>query len=284
MVTLRSEKQNAEECINVLRFAQRAKSVQATVVKVSEKRNAVGNKKMQEELEAANSALADYQSKLSSAEQYKASLMAEVQTLLKEMKTLQKESEASKAKLAQMQASGESRKTNSQYVEALEQRVHDLEEENRILKQRDIMHRVGYLQSGAEAEGGGPKLSGDFKPGGMETFVPRGTRISQVDYFSVSTASMTPKQRAQSKWTALRAAVLGPKRAKQLKQVHPAGPTVKRNRALNYKPKVRKYSKKDAAAIKIQKVWRGKMDRDELAMGYGYDEFDDYYDDYYEDY
>ena len=42
VVTVRSEKPNVEECINTLRFAQRAKSVQATVVKVEDMRKPQG--------------------------------------------------------------------------------------------------------------------------------------------------------------------------------------------------------------------------------------------------
>mmetsp|Transcript_42421 Transcript_42421/g.111675 ORF Transcript_42421/g.111675 Transcript_42421/m.111675 type:complete len:438 (+) Transcript_42421:1-1314(+) len=274
VVTLRSEKQNAEECINVLRFAQRAKSVQATVIKVSEKRAAGGNKQMAAELDAANTALAEYQMKLSSAEKYKANLMAEVQTLLGEMKALQKESEASKAKLAQMHAAGESRKTNGQYVEALEKRIADLEEENRIFRQRDIMHRIGDLQAGADGETDAPKLTGDFKPSAMGTFDPRGTHYMNYET-SLTRDNIGADGVARSMWTAIRMAVLGRKAAKQ---VHPSRPARKGNRALNYRPKVRKYAKKDAAAIKIQKVWRGKMVRDDLAYGYGY-AYDDYGDD-----
>lgn len=276
VVTLRSEKQNAEECINVLRFAQRAKSVQATVVKVSEKREAGGNKKMAAELEAANAALAEYQSQLGQAEKYKANLMAEVQTLLSEMKALQKEGEDSKKKLAQMQAaSGDSRKTDARYVETLEKRVADLEEENRLLRQRDIMHRIGGLQAGADSDD--IKLEGDFTPAAiaaMSTF--QAPQVGYMNLQGINTNILTADGHARSRWTALRAAFLGRKAAHT--KVVPG--KKKRNRALGYTPKKRKYSKKDAAAIKIQKVWRGKMVRDELILGYGYDEYG-YDDDYY---
>jgi len=264
VVTLRSEKQNAEECMNVLKFAQKAKAVQATVVKVSETRNKPGDKKMAEELEAANAAVAQYHSKLAQAEKYSAGLMAEVQALLKDMKDLQKESDASRAKLQQMQVAGGS-KTDAQYVATLERRVAVLEEENRVLRQRDIFHRIGGLQAGADGEADAPKLAGDFKPGAMTTFdALTAARIARINYHGINTTILSSKGHAHARWLGIDFAVLGRRRA-SLKKIYPA----KRNRALNYKPKKRKYSKKDAAAITIQRIWRGWLARYDINSGYG---------------
>lgn len=90
VVTIRSEKQNVEEGINTLRFAQRAKSVQATVVKVEDQaaaknKGGAANKKLAEELAMAQGALAKYQEQLSSAETYKQEMYMQVQTLMSEM-------------------------------------------------------------------------------------------------------------------------------------------------------------------------------------------------------
>jgi len=149
VVSLRSEKKNTEEAIGTLRFAQRAKSVEATVVKNEDvrkpKESGVANKKLADELSSAKESLAEFESKLATAESYKASLMAEVHTLLGEMHSLQHDSEEA----AKRQAPPRTAQAYPGYVQALERRITRLEEENRLLRQRDIMHRLMDLDASA---------------------------------------------------------------------------------------------------------------------------------------
>ena len=70
-MTLRSEQRNTEEAIGTLRFAQRAKSVQATVLKNEDvvKPGAAGGaktKKLAAELDLAKGMLADFEDKVRS--------------------------------------------------------------------------------------------------------------------------------------------------------------------------------------------------------------------------
>ena len=173
VVTVRSEKPNVEECINTLRFAQRAKSVQATVVKVEDMRKPAGgaaNKRLAEELEMARGALADFQEKLSASETYKQEMYMQVQTLMSEMADLQKEAAVAKRNKRNSMAGGGGGGGGFEahgggvhgaaYVANLERRVAELEEENRVLRQRDVMHRMLALEGEGEGAAGGGASGG----------------------------------------------------------------------------------------------------------------------------
>jgi len=154
IVTVRCEKQNLDEAINTLRFAQRAKNV--TVNLVSNAQAASDSKpkaaKLAEELDLAKSALGDFEEKLASSEQHKEQLLAEVNNLMAEMQLLQREQANAKERHdAKARASvaagggGGGGEDLAKHVRQLEARVEQLEEENRMLRQREIMRKMFIL-------------------------------------------------------------------------------------------------------------------------------------------
>ena len=152
IVTVRCEKQNIDEAINTLRFAQRAKNV--TVNLVSNAQAASDSKpkaaKLAEELDAAKSALGEFEEKLASSEQHKEQLLAEVNNLMAEMQLLQREQASAKERhdaraRASVASGGGGGEDLSKQVRMLEARVEQLEEENRMLRQREIMRKMFIL-------------------------------------------------------------------------------------------------------------------------------------------
>ena len=179
VVTLRGEKENVDEAINTLRFAQRAKDVKVAVIDVKAARAAAQpkNAKMAAELAEAKAALSTYESQLASADHAKASALAEVQNMLDEMQQLQdlqamieRENKqlqrAAAAKAAtktsgvkragsqkQIAAAAEARNTElEEQVKRLEARVSQLEQENLLLRQRDVMGKMLNLGRKTAAE------------------------------------------------------------------------------------------------------------------------------------
>ena len=202
IVTLRCEAKNTDESIHSLRFAQRAKAVEATVVKnedlraLTTQRAGAVNRKLEAELGYARQSLAEFETRLASAETYKATLMAQVQTLLAEMQSLQRDAETARREQAaqavreakeakEAQAAKEAaleakealeakqpaqaasaarggaqhneerpksavRPKSAGYVRSLERRLVELEEENRLLRQRDIMRRLVSLEGSSD--------------------------------------------------------------------------------------------------------------------------------------
>lgn len=205
VVTLRTEPQNVEESIGAtagtsrlewlgevhlparrgelrtagafslagtMKFAQRAKSVQATVVKNDVSASPVeANQKLEQELAAAKAHLAKMQARLDSAAATEQQQQVEVETLLSEVSRLQQDGEraagavprgrkmsihADPAALAlaaspyvrQLESGARVRVVTAfliWQVRQLEERVAALEQENRLLRQRDIMQDGGRL-------------------------------------------------------------------------------------------------------------------------------------------
>jgi hypothetical protein len=293
VVTCRSEKQNIEEAIVTLRFAQRAKSVEAKVVKNEDLKKPGGNKKLEAELDSAKQSLASFESKLAESDVQKVKLMAEVQTLLAEMQTLQRDADASKRQRITSDAG-----KGPQYIAQLEARVEALEEENRLLRQRDIMHRLVKLDEGEEGAAAGsgaaesPGLKLQFSAANLETFQPFTLDKQQVNtgfatqlQRSMTDREMIQKQiqverarsRAQatsSKWNPLsvafrfmklRSPKVTPSDARYSAQPPPPKPLQPGLTGL------RANTAAARAATHIQAVWRGRMTRDELyweMMGY----------------
>ena len=307
VVTLRSEMKNTEEAIGTLRFAQRAKSVEATVIKNEDarkpKESGVANKKLAEELALAKDSLADFESKLATAETYKANLMAEVHTLLGEMHTLQRESEEAKRNpKVSATAASSTGAAYTGYVQALEKRIVRLEEENRILRQRDIMHRLIELedtsgdggggaapkQSSAAASGAKPELRLSFTKKNLATFDPIAPSAGFETTVQKADGSVAHKGQARNtqtnaskRWSIGRSAAFlvgSYLSSKQTKagRVHPVSDSERSSKSS-------RTSKRDlfasmdadiatiAAAKRIQQMWRDKMARDEEyweMMGY----------------
>jgi len=257
VVTVRCEKENLEEAINTLRFAQRAAAITVQVMSNADARTNARPKaaRLAEELEAARSAMSDFETALAAVEGDKAQLHAEVQALMDEMRLLQRENDrkdqALKDRMAQAElerqgsAKAKEKKADDPLgrtpmeavadfepedpkeiafiggdtvfvftkkpapegwwygecrgkiglvpqsflvetdepqteLEWLRQRVIELEDENRLLKQRDVMHRVYDLAQknqgafGAEADDDGPKLllAGGFNMETLASFAP----------------------------------------------------------------------------------------------------------------
>ena len=95
VVTVRCEKENLEEAINTLRFAQRAAAITVQVMSNADARTNARPKaaRLAEELEAARSAMSDFETALAAVEGDKAQLHAEVQALMDEMRLLQREND-----------------------------------------------------------------------------------------------------------------------------------------------------------------------------------------------
>ena len=282
-VMLRGEKENIEEAILTLKFAQRASAVAATVVKNEEtlksKGGGAANKKLEEELAAQKASLAAYQEKLSSAEDVKAAMMAQVQNLLSEMQALQKDSEEAKRKARQdahHDDSALSVQALEKRVQQLESRNRALEDENRLLRQRDIMHRLVELDGHEVAKDNlatfnTPVL--DTKGFAMQFDNTRDDkeakpRRSVVELRRESSGKMTYHTSGVSRWQVLRIAFkLSAKNDAASRASRKSGASRASRKSAKVAPAPRKkLSKEDAAAVKIQAVWRGKMVRDELAF------------------
>lgn len=263
VVTVRCEKENLEEAINTLRFAQRAAAIKVQIVSNAEARANARPKaaKLAEELEAARSVMANFEDQLASAEGAKAQLLAEVQTLMDEMQLLQRDNarrETEAAKLQQQNHLAEDSKKKEKndplgrvkmeavadfepedaketsmfggdIVEVftkkpapagwwyadnggkiglvpqsflvelegdadiaevvwLRTRVYELEEENRVLRQRDLMHKMAALSSrtGGEAEDG-PKMQ-----------LTEGFQMDQLEVFAPIQEAASPAKQSQS--------------------------------------------------------------------------------------
>jgi len=149
IVTLRSEKKNAEEAINTLRFAQRAKAVSATVVTNDDARKPTGAaahaKKLEYELNSAKDSLAQYQEKLGKEGIVQEELRLQVKSLLTQMQELQELDRRKEAEVDSAHPASAANKTLEERVRELEERNRVLEEQNRLLMQRDIMQRAVIL-------------------------------------------------------------------------------------------------------------------------------------------
>ena len=311
VVSLRSEARNTEEAIGTLRFAQRAKSVEATVVKNADarkpKENGAANKALAEELANAKHSLADFESKLASADAYKGELVAQVHTLLGEMHALQRDSEDAKKKMRLAAAvTPADSKMYPGYVQALEKRVIRLEEENRVLRQRDIMHRMVELD-GSSSGGQQPPaataataataapaapLKLQFSRSNLVTFDPVALEkpgfdmIVQKDSIEVEaklkrqkseaiSSSSGPK--ARRRWFALRGpglivgGLLFKRSGKAGASVTPGSPGRGKQGSAKSLLNLEETARRAVAARRIQNMWRDKMARDEMyweMMGY----------------
>jgi len=260
IVTLRSEKKNVEEAINTLRFAQRAKAVSATVMKNEDARKPTGaaahNKKLASELNSAKESLAQYQDKLSKEGVVQEELRLQVKSLLSQMQELQDQDVQQKAITATASASV----SLEERVRVLEARNAQLEEENRILKQRDIMHRV------IQIEGGGNDATDSYQttfqtmgfastvasPELGEVELRRDSKVQRVRDRTSNQAQPlwnTGREAPRSKWVVVRAYVrlTGKKSAK----VAPAGSGKRRPPKKLWRPDL--MSKQELAAVTIQK-------------------------------
>lgn len=172
----------------------------------------------------------------------------------------------------------------------------ELEEENRLLRQRDIMHRLIELDQLEAASGGGLKGGLGVNKEQLATFNMPSLSVTgafavqldrQIEESEVrrevrrkaSAQRMSSGQphgqpsAPQRRWSLLRMAFHLSKRAKGKGVARGSGFAAARGslRRVNPAPKPSKkvLSREDQAAMKIQAVWRGKMARDELAFGYG---------------
>jgi hypothetical protein len=171
----------------------------------------------------------------------------------------------------------------------------ELEEENRLLRQRDIMHRLIELDQLEAASGDGVKGGLGVNKEQLATFNTPSMSVTgafavQLDrQIEESEVRREVRRKAsaqrlssgqphgqpsvpQRRWSLLRMAFLS-KRAKGRSVARGSGFAAARGslRRVNPAPKPTKkvLSREDQATIKIQAVWRGKMVRDELAFGYG---------------
>jgi hypothetical protein len=167
----------------------------------------------------------------------------------------------------------------------------ELEEENRLLRQRDIMHRLIELDQLEAASGDGVKSGLGVNKEQLATFNTPSMSVTgafavqldrQIEESEVrrevrrkaSAQRLSSGQPSvpQRRWSLLRMTFLS-KRAKGRSVARGSGFAAARGslRRVNPAPKPTKkvLSREDQATIKIQAVWRGKMVRDELAFGYG---------------
>ena len=306
VVTLRSENKNIEEAIGTLRFAQRAKTVQAVVLKNEDLAAAKGAKgggavakRLEAELEMAKNSLADFEAKLALEAQYKENLHLEVQTLLAEMEGLKKDSEIARKRKLDKPAVQGAAPGYPGYVEALERRVIALEEENRVLRQRDCMHRLAAMEPAVDVSDA-PKLhvqkenlvtfepmvqfEGKPQQGGFAMELQRST--SDVEIGRRTKSGRIPVRedvrygsKAAKGKGIMRAAGFFLSSYRSSSKVHPggAGGESKAKRvAVRYKPRVPLSTlsgdpKRLLAASIVQATWRGRLTREELyweMMGY----------------
>jgi len=208
-------------------------------------------------------------------------MMVEVQTLLGEMQTLQKDAEiARKRKTCVVAGSGRS---YPGYTEALERRVISLEEENRVLRQRDVMHRmIGLSEEGGEGgsagAAGAPQLVHNLSKSNLATFEPFQLDVAKLDATGGASSARAARagagtDKSARKWGMLRVLMSF---GTFSNKVHPI--QARPNRAAKYHPKPRPVlsslsgtAKQAWAVTVIQSRWRGRMTRDELyweMMGY----------------
>jgi len=221
-----------------------------------------------------------YQQKLSTAQGDKDAMMAQVQSLLTEMAQLQKDSDEAKriGRQAGLQPDL-SASALERRVKQLEAQNAALEEENRLLRQRDIMHRLVDLdQSGGQAKLGVNKDK--LAAFNMPMLAPAGfaMKVDNGSAYETEARRRSTTQRvndgakargtpAHTRWGVLRVAFKLSKNnggSRSSRKVHPAKPTPK------------PLTKEDKAAIYIQKIWRGYMVRVEMAF---WDYTDYFYDD-----
>ena len=172
VVTVRSEKKNIEESIGTLKFAQNAKSVEATVVKVSAKPTGGDTAKLQAELDAALAELKRRARELNDAKEYRAGAMMEIMSLQGDVKRLKAEAEARDS--VAVASKKELPPETARYVQSLERKVKDLEEENRVLRERDIKYRMMGLDGGGGGDKGGAGKLPAFAPAPMMVFEGNG--------------------------------------------------------------------------------------------------------------
>jgi len=289
IVTLRSEKKNAEEAINTLRFAQRAKAVSATVVTNDDARKPTGAaahaKALEFELLSAKGSLAQYQDKLSKEGVVQEELRLQVKSLLAQMQELQDKATAAPAPVNTANQSLEER------IAQLEERNRILEDQNRVLMQRDIMQRAVLLETGG-AKGAEQTYETTFQAFGFASQVApvdlgekesrasrasrRGSvekenRLKQQEHKAWETGRSAPG----SKWSLIRAYVrmTGSKKKRTAKVAPtPAGKPKKPKK--QWRPDL--MSKEELAAVTIQKHWRRYMVIKEL------DQWDQYFEDAYD--
>jgi len=296
IVTLRSEKKNAEEAINTLRFAQRAKAVSATVVTNDDARKPTGAaahaKKLEYELNSAKDSLAQYQDRLSKEGVVQEELRLQVKSLLAQMQELQEHDKRKEIEAASDYQARVANKSLEERVRELEERNKVLEEQNRLLMQRDIMQRAVLLESGGKQKGAESTYETTFQAFGFNS------QIASADIGEVEAqnrrSSLTQKTKTldssrekehktweagrsapTSKWSLLRGYVFMRSGTKKRSQVAPApGPSSAskpRKPKKLWRPDL--MSKEELAAVTIQKHWRRYMVIKEL------DQWDQYFED-----
>jgi hypothetical protein len=299
VVTLRSEKANIEEALVTLRFAQRAKAVQATVLKNEDARKPKANehnKKLQDELAAARKELAAFQNMLAGADSVKDELQAQVHSLLDEMKALQRD--GAKAKASKR---GGHHMDPEQYIRELEAENARLEEENRILRQRDIMHRLVGI--GDKEAGGGlanfhdaSNLATFATPvslGGFAQMAVNDTAFSEREFRPEQPVQMLNRHEGngtRTKWSLLRIPMLLTRKPSKVAPLGAGAPPPSTRQSSGhfsqrgsmrreYAPPWRPKTKQEKAAVYIQKVWRGHAVRKDIDDDPWADMYDDMYDD-----
>jgi len=204
----------------------------------------------------AKESLAQYQDKLSKEGVVQEELRLQVKSLLSQMQELQDQDVQQKAITATASASV----SLEERVRVLEARNAQLEEENRILKQRDIMHRV------IQIEGGGNDATDSYQttfqtmgfastvasPELGEVELRRDSKVQRVRDRTSNQAQPlwnTGREAPRSKWVVVRAYVrlTGKKSAK----VAPAGSGKRRPPKKLWRPDL--MSKQELAAVTIQK-------------------------------
>ena len=175
----------------------------------------------------ATAALSDFEQKLAASENHKETLLAQVDNLRQEMEVLQRERGANKARASLVAGGGGSGRFGSgrlssssamqAHVQMLEAKVEALEEENRTLRQRELMRKMFELGDQAkadEASSGGGEAASTAAPAAtllrgltareLVTFDPfRGFEMAQADEFAhieeeASTAKSRKKQQVES--------------------------------------------------------------------------------------
>lgn len=173
----------------------------------------------------ATAALSDFEQKLAASENHKETLLAQVDNLRQEMEVLQRERGANKARASFAGGGGSGRFGSGRlsstsamqaHVHMLEAKVEALEEENRTLRQRELMRKMFELGDQAKADeassGGGEAASTapaatllrGLTARELVTFDPfRGFEMAQADEFAdieeeASTAKSRKKQQVES--------------------------------------------------------------------------------------
>lgn len=220
----------------------------------------------------------------------------QVQTLMSEMAELQKEAAMAKRKQRNSMVGGGGGGEpahGAAYVANLERRVAELEEENRVLRQRDVMHRMlalegetGAPEGGATAseaagpaaskgDGAAPTLKLQVSKQQLITFTPIGfgmqveaeapglEREQTVPTYKVQRSGSFfggGGKRQSSKWNLLRAPIWWKAKTDgrwvDTKRVHPSPAAASKKRAAHAKPrkKLSEYSGDDKRKVAATRI------------------------------